>query len=446
MHVRLDYGRCGLEITLPDDRPVTLVEPVDTRPLVDPAAAVTQAVSRPIGSAPLVELARGKRAAVIVVPDKTRPAQSAVVLPPILAALDAAGVPRDGIEILVATGLHRANTATELAEMLGPRVVGAYRVRNHVARNPDEHVNLGHTTRGTAITIDRGFVSSELRIVTGLIEPHLIAGYSGGRKLVAPGLAGVDTMRNAHGPTMLEGALGPGILAGNPFHEDILEIARRVGVHFMCDVTIDRHRRLTGVFAGDLEAAHIAGTDALERAVRVDIDAPADVVVTCAGGYPLDTTFYQSIKGLTAALNIVRRGGTLILAAAMEEGIGSAEFRALLADTSGNDDFMARITTPNFFRIDQWMVQHLCQVLRKADIVLVSDGVPPAQVPDLLATHAPSVETALDRAYARHGANAHVAVLPHGPYVIPTVRGRKLTLGGAWNDDLQTEQRAASRE
>jgi nickel-dependent lactate racemase len=435
MDVRLDYGRTGLTVRVPDDLRISVVEPSKGRPVPDPAAAVEQALQRPIGSRALAELARGRRDAVVVISDKTRPVPNGIVLPPILHTLEAAGIARERIEILVATGLHRPNTTAELVEMTSADLVARYRFRNHVARNADEHVHLGRTARGTEVWLDRGFVAADLKIVTGLIEPHLMAGYSGGRKGVAPGLAGVETMRSAHGPAMLEDNVGPGIIDGNPFHEDLLEIVRRVGVDFLVDVSIDRARRLTGVFAGDIERAHAAGAAAVEQLVRVDLPAAADVVITSAGGYPLDGTFYQSIKGLVGALNVVRRGGTIILAAALGEGVGSQDFQELLRAANGNDVFMARITSPGFFRIDQWMVQHLCQVLRKAEAVVVTDGVAPEILRTLLVTPGETVEAALERALVRHGRTAHIAVMPQGPYVLATVRGRKLALGRAWMDD-----------
>ncbi len=432
MDIRLDYGRSGLTVSCPPALRVSVVEPAKGPPLGDPAAAVEHALSHPIGAQPLRALAAGRRDAVVVISDKTRPVPNGIILPPILRALEAAGIERSRIEILVATGLHRANTRNELVEMINADVVEQYRIRNHVARNTDEHVHLGRTTRGTDIWLDRGFLAADLKVVTGLIEPHLMAGYSGGRKGVAPGLAGVETMRNAHGPAMLESNVGPGIVDGNPFHEDLIEIVRLARVDFLVDVSIDRARRLTGVFAGDIERAHATGMRAVEAEVRVDLDAPADIVITSAGGYPLDATFYQAIKGLTGALNVVRRGGTIILAAALTEGIGSNDFQELLHMTRGNDDFMARITTPGFFRIDQWMVQHLCQVLRKAEVVVVSDGLPPDALRGLMVASAATVDAALHSALARHGSGARIAVLPQGPYVLATVRGRMLALGRAW--------------
>lgn len=435
MDLRLDYGRTGLAVRLDDDLDVSIVEPGRGVPLVDPAAAVAAALAEPIGANPLGEVARGRRDAAVVISDKTRPVPYAVVLPPLLAVLEAAGLARDRIEIIVATGLHRANTPEELAEMVGPAVASGYRIRNHVARDRAQHVHLGRTARGTEVWIDSGLAGADLKVVTGLVEPHLMAGFSGGRKAVAPGCAAVETMRVLHGAAMLEEDIGPGIVDGNPFHLELLEIARGVGVDFVCDVSVDRRRQLTGVFAGDLQLAHAAAVHAVERHVRVDLDRPADVVIASAGGFPLDDTFYQAIKGLTAALNIVRRGGTIILAAAVTEGLGSAEFRRLLAETNGHEDFMSRLTSPGFFSIDQWMMQHLCQVRRKAEVIVVSHGLPEGAPLGGLAARATTVGDALARCLDRYGSAAHIAVLPQGPYVIPTVRGRKLPLGRAWEND-----------
>lgn len=435
MEIRLDYGRSGLTVRLPGDVDVSVLEPRTTTPLADPSGAVAEAVAHPIGTAPLAELARGRRDAVVVISDKTRPIPYGTVLPPILAALETGGLARERIEILVATGLHRANTAAELAAMTSPDIVARCRIRNHAAREKDQHVHLGRTERGTELWIDRGYVGADLKVVTGLIEPHLMAGYSGGRKAVAPGCAGVDTMRSLHGAAMLEARIGPGLIDGNPFHAELVGIARRVGVDFMCDVTIDRARRLTGVYAGDLEQAHAAGVRAVEARVSAELARPADVVITSAAGFPLDDTYYQAIKGMVAALNVVRRGGTIILAAAITEGLGGAEFQRLLAEHATPDAFMARVTSPGFFTVDQWMMQHLCQVRRKAEVIVVSHGLAARPPGNLLATLAPTVEEALARCRGQYGPRPHVAVLPEGPYVLPTVRGRKLALGTAWLDD-----------
>jgi nickel-dependent lactate racemase len=429
---RIDYGRTGLEIEIPPGADVEVVESPRATPLADPIEAVRAALAHPIGTPPLSDIARGRRDAVVVISDKTRPVPNGVMLPSILETLERAGIARERIEILVGTGLHRANTTEELAEMTSPEIVAGYRIRNHAARDRASHRHLGRTSRGTEIRLDSGYLDADLKIVTGLIEPHLMAGFSGGRKGVAPGLAGVDMMRTLHGPTMLEDHLGPGILEGNPFHEELLEIARRAGVDLLVNVAVDRQRRLTGVFAGDLVEAHLAGVRLVEEHVRVDLDAGADIVVTSAGGYPLDATLYQSIKGLIGTLNVVKRGGSVILAAEISEGIGSAEFRKLLGELTGNEPFMEKITRPGFFVIDQWMAQHLCQVLRKSEVTIVSRGLDLAAFPRLPIRRAASVEEALAAALAKHGRGARVLLIPEGPYVIGTVRGRKLAIGRAW--------------
>ena len=403
-------------------------------PVGDELQAVAQACARPIGAPALTELARGRRSAVVVVSDRTRPVPYRVVLPPILDALDAARLPREGVEILVGTGLHRATTADELLEMIGADVVSRYRVRNHDARAAEQHRSLGRTSGGTDILIDRGYLEAELKIVTGLVEPHIMAGYSGGAKGVATGVAATATIRRTHGPAMLESHVGPGIVEGNPFRADVLEIARRAGSDFLVNVCIDRSRRLTGVFAGDLERAHDAAMAAVERQVCVDVDAPVDVVVTSAGGHPLDLTFYQAIKGPVAALNVIRRGGTVILAAEMAEGLGSPDFRRVLDRLRAGDDAMTLLESPGYFSIDQWMVQHLDQVLRKVSLVVVSSGLEPDALRGLPLARADSVERALAGALERHGRHARVAVIPEGPYVLPTVRGRKLPLGRGGHD------------
>lgn len=428
--IALDFGRSRTVVEFPDEVQVILLEPRRDPPLPDAANAIRMALRAPIASRPLQERARGKKRAVVVVSDITRPIPYRTVLPPLLEELHRAGLSHEQIEILVATGLHRSNTEKELEEMLGREVVSRYLVRNHKARELSEHEYLGVTSRGTPIWIDRGFLEADLRILTGLIEPHLMAGYSGGRKALCPGLAAVETLRHAHGPAMLEDHVGPGILEGNPFHEDLIEIVERVGVDFLCDVTIDRARRVTGVFAGDAVAAHLAGCREVERQVHVPIPDPVDVVVTSAGGYPLDQTFYQSVKALVAAMNIVRRGGTIVLLAEMAEGLGSREFGRLLAEAPSPREFMNLIQRPDFFRIDQWMVQHLCQALRKAHVIVVTPQRRPALGRGFAVDWVKQWPQALARVLERHGRESRWAVLPQGPYTLATVNGVKWPLGG----------------
>ncbi|GIW43646.1 MAG: hypothetical protein KatS3mg077_0928 [Candidatus Binatia bacterium] len=435
MTVVLDFGRHGLEVSLPQGLDVEVVRTSRHPPLPDPPAAILRALAQPLGCASLAELCRGRKSAVVVVSDKTRPVPYRVLLPPLLRTLWDAGLGPDRVEVLVATGLHRSNTADELLEMLGEDVVRTYRVRNHDARNDATHAFVGTTRRGTPVWIDRGYLDADLRILTGLIEPHLMAGYSGGRKALCPGIAGVATIRRIHGPELLEAPIGPGILDGNPFHEELLEILGMVGAEFLCDVSIDRQRRITGIYAGDVVRAHCAGADNVERQVLVTVEHPADVVLVSAGGYPLDQTLYQSIKGLVAALNVVRTGGAIVLAAELAEGAGSREFVELLTSAESPGEFMEKVWRPDFFCIDQWMVQHLCQVLRKATVWIAAPRPVLSFPTGFRIRWASTPEHALAEALAQLGNVRRILVIPEGPYALATVRGKKLPLGTAWREE-----------
>jgi nickel-dependent lactate racemase len=427
---RLDYGRGALTLSVPERWQTDVLEKHPVPVLSNPVSVLERGLEQPIDSAPLRQLARDRRDAVIVVSDRTRPVPNAVLLPPILDALRSAELPSEAVTIQVATGLHRPNTPAELDEMLGTEIARSVRIVQHDARDSDSHANLGISTGGIPIRIDRSFMQSDLRIITGLIEPHLMAGYSGGRKAVCPGLAAVETIRVAHGPAMLEGHIGPGIVAGNPLHRDLVEIMRRVGVDFLVNVALDRERRIAGVFCGHPEAAHEAGMAFVERESLVALDDYADVVIASGGGDPLDATFYQAIKGISAASAIVRPGGVILLCASLSEGIGSASFEKLLRESQSPEHFERRLADDQFFAVDQWMVQHLCQAHRRARIMLFTDGLPPEAVRELMVDAVASPEEGLERALAGLGSDARIAILPQGPYVLATVAGAKRPLGG----------------
>jgi nickel-dependent lactate racemase len=434
MRVGIAYGMRELEIVLPDPSPagpacVDVLRKAAVPPLADPGGALRDALRAPLGAAPLHALARGRRDAVIVVSDRTRPVPNALLLPPILDALQRGGLAPEAVTVQIATGLHRPATPEELREILGPELARTLRVVQHDARDVAAHVDLGRTQGGLPIQIDRFFMERELRIVTGLIEPHLMAGYSGGRKAVCPGLASVETIRVAHGASLLEGRVGAGIVAGNPLHEALLEVVRRVGVHFSVQVALDRERRVAGVFCGDVEASHEAGMRFVESESHVALDAAADLVVVSGGGAPLDGTFYQAIKGIAAAAAVVRPGGTILLCASLAEGIGSASFEKCLRESRGADQFETRLDDPSFFAIDQWMVQSLCQALRRARVLLYSDGLSHETQRELFVEPVRSPEEGVSRALRRAGPEARVAVLPQGPYVLASVGGELRSLG-----------------
>jgi nickel-dependent lactate racemase len=422
MRVKLEYGRTGLEVELPDAPAVRSLKYKDAEPLANPQAAVEQALLQPTGTRSLAELARGRSDACVVICDITRPVPNEAILKPLLATLEQSGIPREKILILIATGLHRPNEGDELVEIVGAEIAANYRIENHHGKELSEHAYLGESPRGVPIWIDSRYVQSDLKITIGLIEPHLMAGFSGGRKLVCPGLAALETVKVWHGPDFLEHPQADcGILDGNPVHEENTWIARHTGCDFIVNVVIDAQRRILKVVAGDMEQAFLEGVEFVKGVVRDTVPEPVDIVITSCAGYPLDTTFYQAVKGMTGALPIVKQGGTIILAASLTEGIGSPEFQQLFRENSSLEVFVERILGKDYFVMDQWQLEELAKVRRKAKVKIVSDGLPAETVNGLFVESAPSVEQALADSLVEYGPQAKVAVIPKGPYVLAQV-------------------------
>ena len=421
MKLRLDYGRDGLQVEVPDRTQVLEMAPVPGLHNVE--ERLDEALRHPAGTPPLRELAAGRANACVVISDITRPVPNRDILPPLLGALEEAGIKRDDITILIATGLHRPNEGEDLIQLVGEDIARDYHIVNHRARDRETLVHLGETSVGAPIWIDRVYMDADLKIATSLIEPHLMAGYSGGRKAICSGLMGVDTMRVLHGPELMgHPRSAEGIIEGNPFHGQALEVAKKAGVDFTLNVAMNDRREITGVFSGDLEQAHADGVRFVEERACASLDEPVDIVITTSAGLPLDLTFYQAVKGLTSVLPIVKEGGTILIAARCEEGVGGAEFSQLLAQTETVEGFLERLRDPEFFVIDQWQLQELCKVLLKADVALYSEGVS-EHAGSLLVDLIPSVEEGLARALARYGEDATIAAVPSGPYVLTRVGG-----------------------
>lgn len=422
MRVTLDYGRTGLSVELPDDRVVGPLAIRAAPPLANPAGDILHCLRHPQGAKALAELARGKRDACIAICDVTRPVPNKLILPPMLQTLEAAGIPRANILILIATGLHRPNEGAELDEMVGAEITRNYRIENHHGQMLAEHSYLGTTAAGVPAWIDSRFVNADLKITTGLIEPHLMAGYSGGRKVICPGLAALETVKVWHGPKFLEHPNADcGIVEGNPVHEENTRIALLAGCDFIVNVCLDERRQVIWVGAGDMIAAWTAGVRFIENVVRVPVAEPVDIVVTSSAGYPLDTTWYQAVKGLTGALPIVKRGGTIIMAASLSEGIGSPEFQKLLADNTDLAEFKRRILGGDYFVLDQWQLEEFAKVAERCKVKVVSDGLSAETLRQCHVEPAASVERAVADCLAEYGPKARIAVIPKGPYVIPYI-------------------------
>lgn len=422
MRVTLEYGRVGMNVVLPDANVVKCLGYRSAEPIQEPAVAIGEVLAAPNGTSSLAELAQGRRSACVVISDVTRPVPNPILLPPILEKLESSGIPRERILILVATGLHRPNVGDELKEMVGAEVARDYRIENHDGLDRDAHTFLGESPRGVPVWIDSRYVEADLKITTGLIEPHFMAGFSGGRKLVCPGIAAIETVRVWHGPKFLEHPNARvGVLDGNPVHEENTWIARHAGCDFIVNTVIDAKRNILKVVAGDLESAFHEGVDFVRTLVVDTVPEPVDVVVTSSAGYPLDTTFYQSVKGMVAAADIVKPGGTVILAASMSQGIGSEPFQRLFDENDSIDQFMDRILNSDYFVMDQWQLEELAKILRKARVVAVTDGLPAETLQKLFVESAPSVEGAVADCLTRYGSDATIAVVPKGPYVIGEV-------------------------
>jgi nickel-dependent lactate racemase len=422
MRIKLDYGRTGLEVDLPDDRLIGPLAIKDVAPLAHPENAIASALAQPTGTPSLAELARGRKNACILICDFTRPVPNRLLLPPMLRILEEQGIDREDILILVATGLHRPNQGTELEEMVGPDIVKHYRIENHFGKKLSDHEFLGITPNGVPAYIDRRYVKADLKILTGLIEPHLMAGYSGGRKVICPGIAALETVKVWHGPKFLEHPRADcGFLEGNPVHEENTRIAKLAGCDFGVSVCLDGQRRITWVGAGDMEKSWMEGVRFVENIVRVGVPAAVDVVVTSSAGYPLDATWYQAIKGLTGALPIVKQGGTIILAASLSEGIGSPEFQRLLADNKDLEQFIQRILGKDYFIMDQWQLEEFAKVVKRCKVKVVSQGLSAETLRGFNVEPAGSVEVAVKDCLTAYGPSAKVAVIPKGPYVLPYV-------------------------
>lgn len=416
--VRLPCGTGSIPLHLPAAAAgrVRVLATRPDEPLADPEGAVRRALAEPLGSPPLGTLARGRSTACIVVSDTTRPVPNRVLLPPLLEALGAAGVPRDRVTVLVATGMHPPVPAADLAEHLGTEVVGACRVIQHDCR---DRANLRRVTdlEGAPVEIHRAYLDAELQILTGLIEPHGFAGFSGGAKSVAPGLASFDTMRFLHSYALVE---HPGVatarLDGNPFRRYLDQIVRATGDPFLVNVTQDRDRRLTGVWAGDVDAAFRAGCAHAAAHSVVRVERPADLVVTTGGGAPLDATLYQATKGLFGALELVRPGGTVLWVAGCGQGAGSPAFAGLIRAAAGDPAaFRARHADPARFVVDQWAAQAYFQVLERAGRVLLhSPHLDPAEVAAWGLAPAADPDATFRRLLAGTG---EAIVVPEGPHL-----------------------------
>lgn len=425
MKMKINYGKGGIDLQCADHWHVTVLEKSGMPVLDDPGQAVEDALNTPVKARPLVDEAKENRTACILICDITRPVPNGVILPPIVRHLLAADIKPENITILVATGLHRPNEGEELRELIGNDwVLETVNVVNHFAGNDDDHLFISMTESGTPVKLDRRFVQADLKIVTGLVEPHFMAGYSGGRKVIAPGIAHQDTITTFHNSSFMEHPKAANcILDGNPLHAEQMEIVNMLGRILAVNTVIDDKRNLSFVNYGEITESHAWSIEYMRRYAEIRSNRRFQTVITSGGGYPLDKTYYQTIKGLVGAMDIVEPGGNIIIFSECSEGMGSPDFiEAQRRLTSlGVDKFLATLLAKSRADIDEWQTEMQLRPMRVANIHLYSSGL---SENDKKLTGAgcqaagQSADSFISEIVGRSG-DPEVAIIPEGPYVIP---------------------------
>ena len=422
--VSIRYGKGELHVRLPMGCEATIIRKPDMPVLQDPIYAIRDALMNPVDAPSLAELAKGVRRACLVICDITRPVPNGPILKGLIEQLRDSGVSLERITILIATGLHRPNLGKEMREVVGDDwVYNSVRVENHFARDRQWMVDLGKTpTDGIPVILNRHLVDADLRIAIGLVEPHFMAGYSGGRKVIAPGVAGEETIRTIHNHRFMADPLScNGNLISNPLHRGQLEILKVIGKSYAINTVIDEARRMSFVNFGDCEKSHLESVAFVKRYAEVPLDRQFKTIVTSAAGYPLDKTYYQTVKGMVAPIQILADGGQMIIASACEEGLGSHEFRASQSHllSLGKQGFLDRIRPMPFADVDGWQTHMLLRTLAVGNVSLFSEGLTGN---DRELTGVQMVESIEDTIAASisHSGDKAIAIIPEGPYVIPT--------------------------
>ena len=425
MRVHLNYGRGQRAVDLPNELDVTVIAKQAMPLLADPAQAMEQALAEPVGCAPLAAEAARAESACILICDFTRPVPNGVILPPLIRTLLDAGMAPERITVLVATGLHRPNEGEELAALVGdPWVLETVEVANHFAREDADHVLVGTTERGTVVRLDRRFIEADLRIATGLVEPHFMAGWSGGRKVIAPGVAHAETITTFHSARFMEHPNCTNcVLDGNPLHEEQLAIMAMIGGARAVNSVIDDERRVAFLNYGEVVASHAAAVAFAERYCTVPVAERFNTVLTSSAGYPLDATYYQTVKGMVGPLEILAPGGDLIVASACSEGLGSAHYadaqRRLVEN--GPDHFLDEISAKTHAAIDEWQTEMQLRPMRAGTIHLYTEGLAPEDRALTGVRMTESIADSVAESATRHG-DPRVAVIPEGPYLVPVHR------------------------
>ncbi|MFJ5219784.1 nickel-dependent lactate racemase [Streptomyces sp. NPDC088354] len=426
MKVRLAYGQSGLDIDV-DPHRTTVVEPVHHPAARNQAAVLRAALREPVAGPPLAERVRPGQTVAISACDGTRPQPRHLMIPALLDELDGI-VRREDVVILVATGTHRGNDASELRTMFGDEIADTVRIVNHDARDASRLTWMGRHGDGVPVWLNREWVEADVRITTGFVEPHFFAGFSGGPKLVAPGLAGLETVLVLHDAARIGDPRATwGITRGNPVHNDVRAIAEATGVTFAFDVVLNRDKDVVAAFGGDLPPMHAAATAAAARMAMRPVRAPFDVVVTTNSGFPLDQNLYQAVKGMSAAYQVVRPGGTIVCAAECRDGFPDhGSYRRVLASAPSPQALLNEISARTETIPDQWQVQIQARIQSGSQVIMHTSYLSDDELAAAHLRQTRDISATVAEALAAAGPQARLCVLPEGPQTIPYIEGSRL--------------------
>lgn len=422
MDVKLAYGKSGLHLSIPDNWHTHVIEPNYPPALSDPERQLRNALEQPVGAPRLRDLVKPTDRIGIIVNDITRATPNPLILHVIIEHLS--HIPLENIRIFVALGTHRRMTPAELSELVGAEIFATFPVIQNDAFNLHSQTFLGYTHQGHKIWINSELMACDVKILTGFIEPHFFAGFSGAGKAIMPGMAGIQTILGNHCAANIADLNATwGRTHGNPIWEEIQEVAHKVPSTFLVNVTLDRERKITGIFSGDLDAAYAKGVDFVRQYAMVAVDEPFDIVITSNSGYPLDLNLYQSVKGMSAASQIVKPGGAIFIAASCWDGIPDhGQFKELLEGAGDPVNLLKKVMKPDCCIQDQWQAQILAQVLTKARVYLFSDHLTDTEIHSALLTPTTDIAKTIHEMMISFSHPVRICVLPEGPLTIPVIK------------------------
>ena len=422
--VKLLYGKNGITLNIQDDWNANIIRKPLMPIINDISGEVNKALNNPINSLSIDKISSEGKSVCILVCDITRPVPNKLFLKQIIIKFINAGISADNILIIIATGLHRPASQDEINEIIGSSwVLKNIKIENHFARDDSMHKNIGTTKQGNIVKLDKRFVDADIKIATGLVEPHFMAGYSGGRKVIAPGIAHADTITTFHSARYMENPNATSCnLINNPLHEDQLEIVNMIGQVYAINCVIDEERNLSYINFGEIISSHMKAVNFVSSFAKVKCNNSYNTIITSAAGAPLDGTFYQTVKGMVTPLEILKKGGDLIITSECSEGLGSEEFIASQKKLLeiGPNKFLENILKKDFAAIDEWQTEMEIKSLIKGNIFLFSEGL---SEKDKLYTGVNiinNIAKTIDESIKRHN-NNNIAIIPEGPYVIPAI-------------------------